>query len=138
MRAFFVGMAVLWTLVSISLGGRSHAEEGLARRDAQGLVTVVVTLMPPFAPGGAIKVKIALDTHSVALDGVAFDEAVTMRTPDGAEVRPSAVEQASGGGHHRQAVLAFPPLSQPGAVRIVVRNVGGVAERTFAWERFPR
>jgi hypothetical protein len=44
------------------------------------------------------------------------------------------VEQASGSGHHREAVLVFPPIAQPGPVRILVRNVGGVAERTFLWE----
>jgi hypothetical protein len=70
----------------------------------------------------------------VALDGVAFEQAVVVRTPDGAEVPPTAVEQASGSGHHREAVLVFPPVAQPGPVRILVRNVGGVAERTFLWE----
>lgn len=134
MRVFFVSMAFAWSLIGVWLGGLSEAQEGLTKRDAQGPVTVVVTLIPSPTPGAPIKAKVVLDTHSVALDGVAFEQAVAIRTPDGAEVLPSAVEQASGSGHHREAVLVFPPLPQPGSVRIVVRKVGGVAERTFLWE----
>jgi hypothetical protein len=69
----------------------------------------------------------------VALDGVAFEQAVVIRLPNGADVPPTAVEQASGSGHHREAVLVFPPSPPGGGVQIVVKNVGGVAERTFTW-----
>ena len=134
MRAFSVGTVFVLSLIGVWVGGLSEAQEGLTRRDAQGSVTVVVTLLPASTPGAPIKAKVVLDTHSVALDGVAFEQAVVVRTPDGAEVPPTAVEQASGSGHHREAVLVFPPVAQPGPVRIVVRNVGGVAERTFTWE----
>ncbi len=135
MRAFLRGSLVL-SLVILGGLGRSEAQDQLTKRDQQGPVTVAVTLVPPAAPGAPIKAKIVLDTHSVGLDGIALDRAVVMRT-DGAEVPPTAVEQATGGGHHREAVLVFPPLAQPGPVRIVVRNVGGVAERAFSWELPP-
>jgi hypothetical protein len=36
----------------------------------------------------------ALDTHSIDLDSVAFEHAVALRTPDGADAPPTAVEQA--------------------------------------------
>lgn len=134
MRASLVGMAFVWFVVGIWPGGRPEAQEGLTKRDAQGPVTVVVTLIPSPTPGALVKAKVVLDTHSVGLDGVAFEQAVAIRTADGAEVPPTAVEQASGSGHHREAVLVFPPSSQPGSLRIVVKNVGGVAERIFLWE----
>lgn len=54
-----------------------------------------------------------------------------MRTADGTDVAPTAMEQATGSGHHREAVLVFPAVTAPGSVWIVVKNVGGVAERTF-------
>ena len=134
MRALLVRTAFVWIMLGVWPGGLTEAQEGLARRDAQGPVTVVVTLLHPSGPGTPIKAKVVFDTHSVALDGVAFEQAVVVRTPDGAEVPPTAVEQASGSGHHREAVLVFPPVTQPGPVRILVRNVGGVAERIFLWE----
>ena len=119
-----------------ALGGTrvASAEEGLTKRDGQGPVTVAITLAAPPAVGVVLKAKIVLDTHSVALDGVAFDQAVVLRAPDGTEMTPAGVEGAIGGGPHREAVVVFPPLAQPGTVRILVRNVGGVAERSFAWE----
>jgi hypothetical protein len=134
MRVFFAGMAVVWSLIGVWHGGLSEAQEGLTRRDTQGPVTVAVTLIHSPTPGAPIKARVVLDTHSAALDGVAFEQAVVIRTPDGAEVPPTSVEQASGSGHHREVVLVFPPSPQPGSLRILVRNVGGVAERTFSWE----
>jgi hypothetical protein len=77
---------------------------------------------------------VVLDTHSVGLDRIAFETAVVLRGPDGVEIAATAVEQLKGSGHHREAVLVFPPVSRPGTGRIVVKNVGGVAERVFEWE----
>ena len=60
---------------------------------------------------------------------------VALSGPDGAAIAPTVVEQAEGTGHHREAVLAFPPLhAEAREVRIVVRNVGGVGERNFSWD----
>ena len=47
------------------------------------------------------------------------------------------LEAATGSGHHREAVLVFPPHAAAEALRIVVKNVGGVAERSFSWELLP-
>lgn len=108
------------------------AQDGLTKRDTQGLVTVAVTLASRPAAGTPIKATVVLDTHSAALDGVAFDQAVAMRLADGTDVAPTAVEGTQGSGHHQEAVLVF--AYRQGPVRIVVKNVGGVAERSFAWE----
>lgn len=71
----------------------------------------------------------------VALDGIRFEDVVALGGPDGAAIAPTAVEQAKGAGHHREAVLAFPPLPAGAReVRITVRNVGGVGEWHFKWE----
>lgn len=94
-------------------------------------MTVAVTLLAVEADSGSVKAKVVLDTHSVGLDGIAFEEAVTLRTAAGADVRPSSVE-LKGSGHHREAVVVF--KAPRGAVQIVMKNVGGVAERTFSWE----
>lgn len=123
------------TLVSLWLAGITYAQEGLTKRDRQGPVTVTVTLTAPPAIGAPIKVRVALDTHSVALDGIAFEQVVAVRTPDGTDVAPTGVERAQGGGHHREAVLVFPTITQAGTLRIVVKDVGGVAERDFTWDQ---
>lgn len=111
------------------------AQDALTRRDGQGAVTVVVTLAGLPQVGVPIRATVVLDTHTVALDDVVFERAVALRTPGGAEVAPTRVEGVTGGGHHRQAVVVFPPVTEQGTVRMVVRNVGGIAERVFVWER---
>jgi hypothetical protein len=131
MRAWLrVGLVV----AALGMVGGAGAQDALTQRNGQGPVTVVVTLAAPPQVGIPIRATIVLETHAVALDGVVFEEAVALRTPEGEEIAPSGVEGSSGSGHHRQAVVVFPPVTQPGAVRILVKNVGGIAERSFAWE----
>jgi hypothetical protein len=119
---------ILWA------AGMSEAQDGLTKRNSQGPVTVSVTLMNLPAPGDPVKAKVVLDTHSVALDSIKFEEAVAFRTGDGSDIPPSAVEQATGSGHHREAVLIFARPVGTGALTIIIKNVGGVAERIFSWE----
>jgi hypothetical protein len=130
----FLGIGLILALVVLGAVGAAEAQEGLTKRDRQGPVTVAITLAGPPAIGAPIKAKMVLDTHSVSLDAIAFEQAVAIRTPDGTDVAPTAVEQATGSGHHREAVLVFPALTSAGSLRIVVKDVGGVAERTFVWE----
>lgn len=122
-----VGIATLWSV------GLATAKDELSKRDTQGGVSVIVTLASPPAAGAPLKVTVRLDTHSVALDGIKFEEAVVLRGSDGTDVAPT-VDRVGGGGHHREAALSFPSLPKAvREVRIAVRNVGGVAERSFAW-----
>jgi hypothetical protein len=132
MRAWLrVGILV----VALGSAGGVRAQDALTRRDGQGVVTVVVTLAGLPQAGVPIRATVVLDTHTVALDDVVFERAVALRTPEGAEVAPTRVEGVKGGGHHRQAVVVFPPVAEQGTVRMVVRNVGGIGERVFVWER---
>ena len=130
MRVFFSAALALVLLIGGSVVPAS-AQSALTKRDGQGPVAVVVTLIEMAASG--TKAKVVLDTHSVSLDGIAFDQAVRLRTPDGTEIAPVAVEGASGAGHHRQAVVVFPSVGGATAVLIVVKDVGGIAERAFRW-----
>lgn len=123
-----LAFVVLWAV------GASAAQDGLTKQDRRGPVTVAVTLTALPEVGAPVRAKVALDTHSVALDGIAFDQVVSLRTNEGRDVAPVAIEEVKGGGHHRQAVLVFPPLAAAGPLKIVVKDVGGVAEREFVWE----
>jgi len=130
MRTLLSAALALVLLIGGSVVSAS-AQSSLTKRDGQGPVGVVVTLIEVASSG--TKAKVVLDTHSVSLDGIAFDRAVRLRTPDGTEIAPVAVEGASGAGHHRQAVVVFPSVDGATAVLIVVKDVGGIAERAFRW-----
>ena len=133
----FLRVAIVLAVLTLWAVGLSEAQDGLTKRDRQGPVTVTVTLTAAPAVGEPVNAKVVLDTHSVGLDGIAFDQAVAIRTYDGADLAPTAVERATGSGHHREAVLVFQPVASAGTLRIVVKNVGGVAERSFVWELPP-
>lgn len=130
MRCFVRAMLVVGFVAA--LAGVAGAQAP-TKRDTQGPVTVAVTPIEGPKAGAPLRVRVALDTHSVGLDGVVFERSVILRGPDGAETSPSGVEQVKGGGHHREATLVFPSRPQ-GELHVVVKDVGGVAERSFRWE----
>lgn len=121
------------TVVSVlAVAVVASAEPGATKRDRQGPVTVTLTPLSAPAAGALLKFEVRLDTHSGSLDDVALERAVVIRAADGKEVAPTGVEQAKGGGHHRDAVVVFAPV-QGREVHVVVKGVGGVAERSFVW-----
>lgn len=85
---------------------------------------------------------IALNTHSVDLDGIDLAQSADLRTDKGVDVKPAAWE-APKGGHHRSGVLSFPTTTPDGkpliandtrVIQLTVRGVAGVPERVFRWE----
>ncbi len=108
------------------------------QKSDEGPVTVRVTWD---GPAGGLTFRVAMDTHSVDLDGYDLKRLAALRTERGAAV-PPATWDAPPGGHHREGSLVFPdrlpdgtPVLAPGtrAVTLVVREVGGVPERAFTW-----
>jgi hypothetical protein len=110
----------------------STVQANLSQQAAGGGVTVIATLLQDQADTTAI--KLVLDTHSVNLDGYKLDAIAALRDDAGKTYPIVAVEQASGGGHHRQAVLRFGKVSaEARTIELVVRDVAGVEERIFRW-----
>ncbi len=120
----------------VALPGAEPA--GATQTSEGGQVTIAVTWEGPSA---GLVFRVAMDTHSVNLDPYDLRELAVLRTDQGVEVRPSQWD-APPGGHHRAGTLAFPatasdgkPVLGPGArsVTLIIRDVGGVPERTFQW-----
>lgn len=110
----------------------SAVQAKLSQQVAGGGVTVIATLLKEQADATAV--KLVLDTHSVNLDGYKLDAIAALRDDAGKTYPVVAVEQASGGGHHRQAVLQFGKVSaEAKTIELVVRDVAGVEERIFRW-----
>ncbi len=104
----------------------------LSQQGSGGGVTVAATLLRD--QGEATAIKLVLDTHSVGLDGYKFDEIAILQDDTGKSYPVVAVEQASGGGHHRQAVLRFGKVSpEAKTIELIVKDVAGVKERIFRW-----
>ncbi len=110
---------------------------GQPSETASGPVTLdMVWLSPP----DGLTFRVGMNTHSVILDGYDLSRLAVLRTAQGLEIPPARWE-APPGGHHRSGILTFPsalddgtPIALDGGFVVAIRDVGGVAEQTFAWE----
>lgn len=79
------------------------------------------------------KFQVAFTTHAGSLD---FDPVlVSVLADDQARSYPPLAWQGPGpGGHHRDGVLSFTPVSPlPKRVELKIKDVGGVPQRSFIW-----
>ena len=138
------GLVVSLTLVlagcgGAATGGGAHKPGAATRTSEDGEITVAATWKGRSA--GPV-FEVAMDTHSVNLDGYDLKKLAVLRTGGGEEVRPSAWD-APKGGHHREGTLAFPKRTPGGSriigpdtrrIQLVIRDVAGVPERRFEWK----
>ena len=108
------------------------ADSGMTKTVSEGGVTAKVTYLNPKS-NDEPRFQVILDTHSVNLDAHDVKTVAVLRDDTGKTYIATVVE-SKGGGHHRETVVSFPKLS-PGAKRVelVIKDLGGVKERSFAW-----
>ena len=79
------------------------------------------------------KFRVVFDTHSGSLDDDLL-RVVVLADDNGNDYRPTAWEGAGAGGHHREGTLLFEAINPiPLYVELKIKNVGGIAERSFKW-----
>lgn len=115
---------------------------GLKRSSQGGNVTIDITWENPSEAGNSsVRFDVAMNTHSVDLDGYDLGELAVLRNDQGVEAMPDKWD-APLGGHHRKGELVFSkgkngqPIIGPGtkAIELLIRDVGGVKERSFRWD----
>ncbi len=123
------------TFMLSGLGGYDEifgAESNTTQTVSGGGVTVKVTYLNPKSRDEP-RFEVVLDTHSVNLDAYDLKSTGILRDDAGRNYVPTAVEN-KGGGHHRETVVSFPKLSsQANRVELVIKDLAGVKERSFAW-----
>ena len=98
-----------------------------------GAVTVVASWI-----SGTASARVAMDTHSVDLDGSDLIELARVRLDGGAWVRPTAWD-APKGGHHRAGTLTFSSLERQALaaaqlIELEIRDIG-TPSHLLRWER---
>jgi hypothetical protein len=84
-----------------------------------------------------LRFEVVLDTHTAELTQD-MREISVLSGVDGREFKPTAWEGDPPGGHHRQGVLVFSPISpMPGSLTLKLRGINRVPERIFAWSVSP-
>jgi hypothetical protein len=104
-----------------------------AQKNDEGAVSVSVTPQDVSKAADAWRFAVQFNTHvtPISQDMVAV---ASLADGKGAEERPAAWEGDPPGGHHRHGVLVFKPLNPtPTTLTLRIREVGGVAVRTFTW-----
>lgn len=112
-------------------GGRSVGGEQVSD---EGGVTVKVTWA---GPDSGASFEVAMDTHSVDLDGLDLRDAV-LRNDRGDQLSAEPWT-APKGGHHREGTLSFggdvrAVLDRASWIEVVLRGVAGVPERVLRWQ----
>jgi hypothetical protein len=135
---------VVFAIVSLALAGpgvvsaQSAPSEApkvfAAQTSRDGGVTVKVTPKNLARGAPTWDFEVVLDTHSADLSQDLAKTAVLI-DGRGREHAPIAWTGAPPGGHHREGVLSFKPLAaEADSVTLQIRDVGGVAQRSFRWQ----
>jgi len=105
--------------------------------NSEGSVEVEVTPIDITGTSDLWLFKTVLNTHSVELDQD-LTKLTVIKSNSGIEYKPLAWEGAPPGGHHREGILTFRPISpQPSTIDIIVKDIGGIPERKFSWKLQP-
>jgi hypothetical protein len=97
-------------------------------------VTVDVTPQNLSAGASTWDFKVVLDTHSQDL-GDDLTKSAVLLDGTGARHSPVAWDGAGPGGHHREGVLRFKPVTpRPAAIELRITRPGEQAPRSFRWE----
>jgi len=104
-----------------------------AQTSRDGGVTVKVTPKNLARGAPTWDFGVVLDTHSGDLSQDLV-KAAALIDARGGEHAPTAWTGDPPGGHHREGVLSFKPLgSETDSVTLRIKDVGGVAQRSFRW-----
>ena len=122
---FLLAAAFIYPAVAAELTTQRSPERG-----------VTIDAIPQNLSAGASTwdFKIVLDTHSQELNDDLLKSTALL---DGAGGRhtPTAWDGAGPGGHHREGILRFKPVSpQPPAIELIVMRPGESAPRSFRWQ----
>jgi hypothetical protein len=124
----------LVSLLAATVAFPAAAAELATEKSSDRGVTVAVT--PQNLAGGAKtwEFKIVLDTHSANLNDDLTKSAVLLDGRGGRH-EPIGWEGAGPGGHHREGVLRFEPVTpRPAAIELRITRPGEPAPRSFRWD----
>lgn len=134
MNPFSFSLVVFYFASFLEFGAGLAAEGlGLPQTQSGGGVTVKVTYLVQTEHES--KFSVVLDTHSVNLDVYDLKSLSLMRDDTGLTMKPTGAEN-KGSGHHREIILTFPrPSLERKWMELVIKDIAGVKERTFRWDR---
>ena len=136
--AFIGGFLIFYNPKPVSSPNENNSEainteqKWESKIDEQASVTVTVTPSDLSLKSNEWKFDVVLSTHSVELDQDMTKVAILI-DDYGKEYSPARWEGAPAGGHHREGILFFVPITPyPQHLKLNIKDVGGV-QRLFSW-----
>jgi hypothetical protein len=124
-----IALAVFWVWV----GFNAHAIAFDIQTNDENSVRVDVKPVT-LATGKPTAFEIRLNTHSVNLN-YDMKEISSLQDSDGKIYKAVEWKGSPAGGHHRRGILEFPKLEgTPQSVKLIIRGIAGVPERSFEWK----
>lgn len=123
--------AVLYGASAVAVCMAGEAVFSPQKSSEQG-VTVTVTPRNLSRDATTWDFEVQLETHTQALS----DDLVKSSTlvADGQRIAPLTWDGTPPGGHHREGILRFKPISpQPQSVELQIRRPGETSPRRFRW-----
>jgi hypothetical protein len=130
---WFIAAVSITAALAGSLIAAAQTGSLAAKQNDEGTVSVSVTPQDVSGTADGWRFAVQFNTHTtpISQDMVA----VASLNGNDAEERPTAWEGDPPGGHHRRGVLVFQPINPvPSTFTLHIRDVGGVADRTFTWD----
>ena len=126
--------ALVAFLFAATAASPAGAAELATQKSADRGVTVEVTPSNLSAGAGTWDFKVVLDTHAGELNDDLVKTA-SLLDDKGRRHVPVQWEGAGPGGHHREGVLKFKPVSPaPAAIELQIRRAGEADPRSFRWK----
>ena len=132
-RSLSMPLILIAVVVAAPLMASAQTKSLLVRENTEGTVMVAVTPQDVSKTSGTWRFAVQFNTHvtPITQDMVAV---ASLSGDKGTGERPAAWEGDPPGGHHRKGVLVFKPINpSPTTLTLHIREVGGVADRTFTW-----
>jgi len=126
--------ALVAFLFAATAASPAGAAELATQKSADRGVTVEVTPSNLSAGAGTWDFKVVLDTHAGELNDDLVKTAALLDDKGRRHV-PVQWEGAGPGGHHREGMLKFKPVSPaPAAIELQIRRAGEADPRSFRWK----
>jgi hypothetical protein len=130
---WFVSLALLAIAAVAPLMASAQSKSFPMRENNEGQVRASVTPQNLSKTADAWRFEVRFNTHvtPITQDMVAV---ASLSDGEGPGEKPTAWEGDPPGGHHRRGVLVFKPMNpMPATITLHIRQVGGIADRTFTW-----
>lgn len=133
-NAFYVFVLPVALIVSFMLFPNNPPDPAWeTKTDTRPPISLTVTPVEFGRNANPWRFTIVFDAHSGSLDDDPLQMA-TLMDNRGNIYQPTAWEGPGPGGHHREGVLVFDAIRPtPTYAKLNIKNVGGIAVRTFRW-----